>query len=326
MTINDPSNLRLAAAKSFVDKLDASRDQGGVVSWDTGVNFSFGLTNDFPALKTHVDAVDAAGGTDLNAGLNAAISMLDANTRVGQSTKAIVFLTDGVGAYTPAGSGGPASVAASKGYVIYSIALGGASASPLTDMASATGGQFFSAPSAGNLDAIFNAILQTIIINTAPSNVTLTETTQDYIVDESSFNVAPDSITTLPGGQTQIVWNNVAQHAGDGDNKLVSSETFVVTFNASSSLAGNNLPVNDLAESKVDYANPDGSAASVPLPQAFINVQGPPVAVNDTASTLEDTPVTVNVLANDTDPNGDALTVTSVGVPMHGTAVIPTTP
>lgn len=322
MTVNDPTNLRLSAAKSFVDKLDSSRDQGGVVSWDTGVNFSFGLTQDFAALKTNIDNVDASGGTNLNVGLNGAISMLDANTRAGSSTEAIIFLTDGVGTYTPAGSGGPAADAASKGYVIYSIALGGASVGPLTDMATATGGQFFNSPSAENLDDIFNAILQTIVTNTSPSDVTLVETTQDYIVDEGSFSVAPDSITTLAGGQTQMTWNNVAQHVGNNDNRLSADETFVVTFDASSSLAGNNLPVDDLAESHVDYTNPDGSSASVPVPQAFINVQGPPVAVDDFASTLEDTPVTIDVLANDSDPNGDALTVISVGPAMHGTVVI----
>ena len=44
-----------------------------------------------------------------------------------------------------------------------------------------------------------------------------------------------------------------------------------------------------------------------------------PVAVNDAAATAEDTPVTIAVLANDTDPDGDILTVTGVGVPLHGT-------
>lgn len=322
MTTNDPSNLRQSAAKSFVDKLDSSRDQGGVVSWDDNTDFTFGLTDDFTALKTNIDNVDASGGTDLNVGLTSAISMLDANTRVDSSTEVIIFLTDGFGAYTPAGSGGPASEAASKGYVIYSIGLGGASVSPLTDMATATGGQFFDSPSADNLNDIFDAILQTIVTNTSPHDVTLVETTQDYIVDEASFSIAPDSIVALAGGQTQMTWNNVAQHVGNNDNRLSADETFEVTFEASSSLAGNNLPVNDLAESKVEYTNPDDSSASVPVPQAFINVHGPPVAVDDSASTLEDTPVTIDVLANDSHPNGDALTVVSVTPAMQGDVVI----
>jgi large repetitive protein len=46
-----------------------------------------------------------------------------------------------------------------------------------------------------------------------------------------------------------------------------------------------------------------------------------PVATNDTASTNEDAPVTVNVLGNDNDPDGDVLTVTSASAP-NGTVVI----
>jgi hypothetical protein len=47
----------------------------------------------------------------------------------------------------------------------------------------------------------------------------------------------------------------------------------------------------------------------------------PPNAVDDAAATTSSTPVTINVLANDTDPDGDTLTVTSVSDPPNGTAV-----
>jgi hypothetical protein len=47
----------------------------------------------------------------------------------------------------------------------------------------------------------------------------------------------------------------------------------------------------------------------------------PPVAQPDAATTAEDTPVTINVLANDSDPEpDDVLTVVSAGTPAHGTA------
>jgi Big-like domain-containing protein len=46
----------------------------------------------------------------------------------------------------------------------------------------------------------------------------------------------------------------------------------------------------------------------------------PPIANDDTAGTTQNTPVTISVLANDTDPDGDALTVQSVTQPAHGTA------
>lgn len=48
----------------------------------------------------------------------------------------------------------------------------------------------------------------------------------------------------------------------------------------------------------------------------------PPVAQDDSASTPSATPVSVNVLSNDSDPDGDTLTVTTVGTPANGTATI----
>jgi DNA/RNA endonuclease G (NUC1) len=47
-----------------------------------------------------------------------------------------------------------------------------------------------------------------------------------------------------------------------------------------------------------------------------------PVAVNDSATTNEDTPVTMNVVANDTDVDGDTRTLQSVGTASHGSVSI----
>lgn len=51
---------------------------------------------------------------------------------------------------------------------------------------------------------------------------------------------------------------------------------------------------------------------------------GPPLAAADSAHTPRDTPVQIEVLANDTDPDYDELQVTSVTSPAHGSAVIAT--
>ncbi|HVT32239.1 MAG TPA: Ig-like domain-containing protein [Rhodanobacteraceae bacterium] len=48
----------------------------------------------------------------------------------------------------------------------------------------------------------------------------------------------------------------------------------------------------------------------------------PPIAVDDAATTAFATPVTINVLANDSDPDGDALTIVSVSPPAGGIATI----
>ena len=51
-------------------------------------------------------------------------------------------------------------------------------------------------------------------------------------------------------------------------------------------------------------------------------VNDAPVANADTATTAQDTPITVNVLGNDTDVDGDALSVTNATNPAHGAAVV----
>ena len=64
----------------------------------------------------------------------------------------------------------------------------------------------------------------------------------------------------------------------------------------------------------------DVPACSPPPPPPPVN--NPPVAVNDTATTLSNTAVTTNVTSNDTDANGNTLSVTSVTQPANGTAVV----
>jgi Ca-activated chloride channel family protein len=276
MQSNDPSGLRKTAAKDFTDKLDNSRDQAGVVSWDDNIDFTWGLTNDFAVLKSKINNVDSSGGTNLNTGLYRCIQMLDANTRTEDSVKVIIFLTDGYGSYTDANHNGPAANAASKNYTIYSIGLGSANPAPLQDMANATGGAYYNAPNASNLEAIFNAIYTEVIISTAPEDVDVCEVTQPYIVDEGSFSIAPDNITTVDG-KTKMEWYNVAQYVGD-DDRLTAAETFTVTFTVKSSKYGHQLPV-DATGSIVSYKDPDGSSQSVSIPQAYIDV-GRPVRID----------------------------------------------
>ena len=47
-----------------------------------------------------------------------------------------------------------------------------------------------------------------------------------------------------------------------------------------------------------------------------------PHANDDSATTAEGAAVTINVLANDSDADGDPLTITSVSNPAHGSAII----
>lgn len=60
----------------------------------------------------------------------------------------------------------------------------------------------------------------------------------------------------------------------------------------------------------------------VPPPAPPGGANRPPVANPDSATTAEDAFVDVNVLANDTDPDGDPRTVTGVGTASHGTTTL----
>ena len=71
---------------------------------------------------------------------------------------------------------------------------------------------------------------------------------------------------------------------------------------------------------KANDGTADSNTATVSL--VVLPVNDAPVAVNDLASVAEDGSTQVDVLANDTDVDGDSLTVTSAGTPAHGTAVV----
>lgn len=276
MTWNDPSDLRLDAAKGFVDDMDDTRDQGGVVSWDTDIDFDFGLTDDFDAtdgLKYYIDLVDSSGGTSLDVGLWGAIDLLDDNTRIGDSVEVIIFLTDGFGTYTYSGNtGSPADYAADEGYVIYSIGLGSPSSAPLEDMADATGGAYYNSPSADNLQAIYDDIYEEIVTSTVPHYVNVIEVTEDYIIGHDNFNIFPDSITYNADGTTTLFWGNIGMY-NDADPDFSADETVTILFTVRSTICGTDLDVEVDGEAMVTYDDKDGNYVdSVPIPQATINV------------------------------------------------------
>ena len=75
-------------------------------------------------------------------------------------------------------------------------------------------------------------------------------------------------------------------------------------------------------ELTVQAQDPHGAAAETQVVVTVTNVNERPEAEDDAAETPEDEAVTVDVLANDTDPDGDSLRVESVSAPEHGTTRI----
>ena len=241
------------AAIDFIQKIDDLPDpdssKAGLVAWHNSVAFDVGLTSNFTYLKERVNTISAWGGTNLNQGLKGAIDVLDANPRPGSSSKAIIFLTDGVGTYTSCGtSGSRSSEAASKGYDIYSIRIGTANVkAQLEDMAHCTtNGKYFESPDSAHLNIAFNDIFQSVIESTVP-----------HFLDVE--------ITTASG----IIPVTVKQLNIDNGNGLEAGNEVSLSFNATS--PANDVPVFDLANSFVRYK--DGSnvtSGEVNIPQMSV--------------------------------------------------------
>ncbi|WP_274790035.1 tandem-95 repeat protein [Vibrio harveyi] len=84
-------------------------------------------------------------------------------------------------------------------------------------------------------------------------------------------------------------------------------------------------PAEDFnGEATVTYVVTDGALTDEATVTVTVNpINDAPVAVNDAVSTDEDTAVTIDVLANDSDPENDQLTITNASVPAEqGTVAI----
>ncbi len=75
-----------------------------------------------------------------------------------------------------------------------------------------------------------------------------------------------------------------------------------------------------------EYTISDGkghtATATVKVNMAGTTVNVAPVAKDDSATTMQGQPVTLTTLSNDSDADGDTLTITDIQKPAHGTAVI----
>ena len=122
-----------------------------------------------------------------------------------------------------------------------------------------------------------------------------------------------------PGNSgTVTVTKNLSATAGC-DWNAVSNDSFITID--SGSTGSNNGTVGFTVAPNTTSAARTGTL-TIAGRTVTINQDAAPVANNDTATTDEDTPVNINVLANDTDPDGDTLSVVSVTQGAHGTVSI----
>ncbi len=156
---NDPWGKRKDAARDLIDRL-APTDRVAVVDFDDRAKLLYPLSflhskAARQAAKSAADRVDSLGGTDLTAGLRAAVDALTAVPAAGRP-RFVIFLTDGVGAFDPA----VVARALASSITIYTVGLGsGVDAALLRDRISGpTGGEYFAVEQADGLRSVFSRI------------------------------------------------------------------------------------------------------------------------------------------------------------------------
>lgn len=137
-----------------------------------------------------------------------------------------------------------------------------------------------------------------------------------------------DSVSVSEDGSTQVF---VKSNDTDPDGDLLSVQSVTQGTHGTVTMT-NGLP---FYVPTADYFGPDsftytlsdlrGGSDVATVTVTVNNVQDPPSASPDAATTPEDTPVDVSVLANDSDPDGNPLTVFAVTAAAHGTVTFTAT-
>ncbi len=143
------------------------------------------------------------------------------------------------------------------------------------------------------------------VTNFGPSTATALSVTDNLPAGINFVSAIPSATTN----GNQVVWANVTN--------LVSNGITNLTLNVTAVSRGS---VTNLASAGSPTLDPNSTNnLSAPVITAVTN--RPPVAANDSATTSENVAVTVPVLNNDSDPDGDMLTIISLN-PTNGTANI----
>ena len=174
-----------------------------------------------------------------------------------------------------------------------------------------------SVPAVVNISVLsMDATLSALVVNDGRMDLRLTPVFASGTIDYAASVVnAVDKVTVTP----------TLNDSGATINYLDGSD---MTLTDAGTADGHQvtLAVGDTVI-KVKVTAQDGNTTqtyTVTVDRAGIGGGGndPPLAVDDAAETVEDTPVFIDVLANDSDPNGDPLTVVEVSAPAHGTAMV----
>ena len=158
----------------------------------------------------------------------------------------------------------------------------------------------------------------------ATVNLTIDNTQEPPVAVDDAATTAEDTAVTI----------NVLANDSDPDGALVPGTVTIAGQPANGSVVVNadgtvtytpDANYNGADSFSYTVTDDEGNVSNVATVNLTIdNTQEPPVAVDDSVSTAEDTPVTIAILGNDSDPDGtlDPSTVSIVAGPSNGTLVV----
>ncbi len=158
-----------AASKHFIDTLDFSRDQVGVVSFSADFGLNSPLTTDPVQAKAGIDTIfirEFFAPTNIGAGLTGALDELESLRRRPTATPLIIFLSDGGNTW---GEPEPAIARlAASGIRTVTIGLGSDIDRVMLTRIASSLNDYFYAPSGPELEWIYNNVNQNICRNQPP--------------------------------------------------------------------------------------------------------------------------------------------------------------
>ena len=165
------------------------------------------------------------------------------------------------------------------------------------------------------------------VTNDAPVQFPVGDTTVTWTVKDihGNSNTCTQTVTITDDENPVITCPGDITQANDAGvcGATVDPGTATATDNCSATVAGvrsDGLALNavyPVGTTTITWTATDPAGNTDSCVQTIM-VNAPPVAQDDSAATNEDMPVTISVLLNDADPDGDSLVIESSTQPLHG--------
>ena len=227
MDDNDPQDLRLSLTKEYIKKLQKGRDAGSLVTFIAKSEVVEPLTDDLDELIKSVDSVWNDNGLGWNSGTNGSAGIHEGLEQLksdkSENDRIMLFMTDGEDNRTSYDYDELIREAKENNILIYTIGLGNIDDSLLKKIAQETGGKYYYASTADDLNGIFKDTERETIDYVSDSN-------NDGITDYYTKQLceAGKYVNGSPNPFSGLSYNNVQANADYDSDGLKNGDELKV--------------------------------------------------------------------------------------------------